>query len=92
MGHDLIVSVVFFLSGIIAVCLRVNDILDLLNCTNMSILLTKCFLETETRGQMPEGCVGMNCGKGLGVQREAIIFSRHLVGGREWPVQQTKSV
>lgn len=78
MGHDLIVSVVFFLGGIIVVCLRANDILDLLNYTNMGILLRKCFLETETRGQMAEGCVGMNCGKELEVQRQAIIFSRHL--------------
>lgn len=27
---------------------------------------------------MPEGCVGMSYGKGLGVQREAIVFARHL--------------
>ena len=35
----------------------------------MNILLRKCLPETETKGWVPEGHGGMNCGKGLEVQR-----------------------
>lgn len=62
----------------IVMCLRVNDILDVLNCSNMSILQRKCFLDTETKGSMPENCIGMNNGKGLGFHGERRVFARHL--------------
>lgn len=73
----------------IVVCLRVNDILDVLNCSNMSILLRKCFLDTETKGLMPEDYIGMNYGA-MVPWRENSIF-KALGVAREWPIQETKS-
>lgn len=62
----------------IVMCLRVNDIFNVLNCSNMSILQRKCFLDTDAKGSMPENCIGMNYRKGPGFHGERLVFARHL--------------